>query len=434
MTQDIARISQTTNDANTSAKRRKLDTDVPPTSSRSTRSQNPPRRDVYAVETEHNAEPEQEHDSFSLEAAAATIEQDTVNLHQNEEPSDPSVLDVAEHSVALETTTIIEEEQPSTIASPVKPTRTPLASQIFDEVTESPKNAPGSGRRQRIISATLQTSSQLQQIQDADSDARTATPPTRRKRNRGEASVSPQIRESQEPSAIDEIDELSPEQPVRRGRKPKVVQNPLLEQEITGNAEEGEAEAIDDEESAAVLKKNRGRRTSQRFAAASPDLDTLNTSSLLHVGRSRKRQRAESSPVQQRNPKKSASKPQQSKKIAKASGKKLHAVGGPVPVTIHRLTLPPLYDEKETDADILNAEMPHIKRSGVSAIDVLSSICREIIGTQLGSLEQMGNSCEDSASRREYKTKWNAVEAFGKELQLRLLTQVTNQCLLCRKC
>jgi len=426
VTQDIARISQSTNDANTSAKRRKLDTDITPASSRSTRSQNPPRRDIYAVETEHNAELEQE-DSSILEPAVATAEQDAVNHYQIDGPSDPSVLDVAEHSVALETTTIIEPEQPSTIASPARPTRTPLASQAFDEVTESPKNAPGSGRRQRVISATLQTSSQLQQIQNADSDARTATPPTRRKRKRGEASVSPQIRESQEPSAIDEIDELSPEQPIRRGRKPKVVQMPPLEQENTDNAEEGEAEAIDDEEAAAVLKKNRGRRTLQRFAAASPDLDTLNTSSLLQVGRSRKQQRAESSPVQQRNPKKPTSKPQQPKKTAKTSGKKLHAVGGPVPVTVHRLTLPPLYDEKETDADILNAEMPHIKRSGVSAIDVLSSICREIIGTQLGSLEQMGNSCEDSASRREYKTKWNAVEAFGKELQLRLLTQVINQ-------
>ncbi|PVH81401.1 hypothetical protein DL98DRAFT_587590 [Cadophora sp. DSE1049] len=427
VTQDITRVSQSTNDANTSAKRRKLDTDIPPTSSRSTRSQNPPRRDVYAIETEHNAEPEQEQDSSILEPAAALIEQDAGGDDQLDGPPDPSLLDVTEHSVELEAANILEPEQPSTIASPTRPARMPLASQTFDEVTESPKNAPGSGRRQRVVvGATLQTSSQLAQIQNADSDARTATPLTRRKRKRGETSVSPQIRESQEPSAIDEIDELSPEQPIRRGRKPKIIQVPLPEQENIEDVEEGEAGAIDDEEAAAVLKKYRGRRTSKRFAAASPDLDTLNTSSLLKVGRSRKRHRAESSPVQQRNPKKAAPKPQAPQKTAKKSGKKQHAVGGSVPVTIHRLTLPPLYDETETDADILNAEMPHMKRSGVSAIDVLSSICQEIIGIQLSSLEQMGNSCEDSASRREYKTKWNAVEAFGKELQLRLLTQAIN--------
>lgn len=423
MTQDIARVSQSTNDANTSAKRRKLDSDIPPTSSRSTRSQNPPRRDIYAIETEPNAEPEQEQDSSILEPAAGPIEQDVGNNDELGGLPEPSLLDVTEQSVEVVAETILDPEQPSTIASPIRPNRTPLASQTFDEVTESPRNAPGSGRRQRVaVSATLQTSSQLQRIQDADA----ATPPTRTKRRRGETSVSPRIRASQEPSAADEMDELSPEQPIRRTRKPRIVQRPVPEQENTEDVEGDEAEAIDDEEAATVLKKNHGPRTSKRFAAASPDLDTLNTSSVLEVRPSRKRPRAESSPVQQRNPRKAAPKSQASKKTAKKPGKQVHARGGPVPVTIHRLTLPPLYDEKETDVDILNAEMPHMKRSGVSAIDVLSSICKEIVGIQLGSLEQMGNSCEDSASRREYKTKWNAVEAFGKELQLRLLTQAIN--------
>ncbi|KAK0102627.1 hypothetical protein ONS95_006232 [Cadophora gregata] len=432
VTQEVARISQSTNDANTSAKRRKLDTDVPPTSSRSTRSQNPPRRDIYAIETENNADPEQEQESSILEPVSASIHRG--GRDQTEGHPDQSLLDATQQSVEQEASNILEPNQPSAIASPARTIRTPLASQTFDEVTESPRSAPGSGRRQSVaIAATLQTSSQLQQIQNADADV-TATPPTRRKRKRGEPNVSPQIRESQEPSAIDEIDELSPEQPRRRGRKPKTIQEPLPEQENTDDGEDGEAEAIGDEEAAVVLKKNRGRRISKHFAAASPDLDTLNSSTLVKTGRPRKRHRTESSPVQQRDPKKVASKPQTLKKTAKKSGQKLHAVGGSVPVTVHRLTLPPLYDEKETDADILNAEMPHIKRSGVSAIDVLSSICQEIIGTQLDSLEQMGNRCEDSASRREYKTKWNAVEAFGKELHLRLLTQVIIPYLLYYNC
>ncbi|KAG4430993.1 hypothetical protein IFR05_013521 [Cadophora sp. M221] len=410
--QDISRVSQSTNDANISAKRRKLDTDIPP-SSRSSRSQ-PPRRDIYTIETEPDGG--QEQDSSILEPAEISIQQNVDNHSQDDGLPDTSLL--GNNSVELETTTVL---QLAPILSPTGLAETPLASQTFDEVTESPKNAPGSGRRQRVVlDSTLKSSSQLQQVQNADPEA---TPITRNKRKRGGSisNVFPEIRQSLTP-ALDEIDELSPEQPVRRGRKPKIVQEPIPEMENI--QDEGEAEAIDNEEAAAVLKKNRGRRTSRQFAAASPDLDALVAASKQNERRPRKRNRAESSPVQQRHPKNAVSKP---KKILKKPTKKSQiAVGGPVPVIVHRLTLPPLYDENESDADILNSEMPHMKRSGVNAIDVLSQVCQEIISLHMNSLEQMGNNCEDSASRREYKTKWDAVEAFGKELQLRLLTQTIN--------
>lgn len=340
------------------------------------------------------------------------------NQDQDEEQPDVSMLPVSDTSIELESAAVIE---PAAASSPGIVT-TPLALQTFDEVTESPKNAPGSGRRHRVaVSSIFQSSSQLQEVQNSD---RAATPVTQRKRKRGESGsrVSPEIRPSQTPSVIDDVDELSPEQPVHRGRRPKVVQKPLPAPEEVAQDEEEYAEAIDDEEAAVVLKKNRGRRTSKRFAAASPDLDALDTPSTLNVRRPRKRNRVESSPVQQRHPK--AAKSQAPKKSRTSSAKLQIPAGGPVPVTVHRLTLPPLYDENESDADILNAEMPHMKRSGVNAIDVLTQVCQEIIGLHLNSLEQMGNRCEDTESRREYKTKWNAVEAFGKELQLRLLTQV----------
>ncbi|KAH7327320.1 hypothetical protein BKA65DRAFT_510388 [Rhexocercosporidium sp. MPI-PUGE-AT-0058] len=415
-TQDVTRSSQSTNDANTSAKRRKLDTDILP-SSQSTRSQ-PPRRDIYEIQTEQDGEPEQ--DSSILEPAEISVDQNVVSQDPGGPPN-TSLLEVADNSDELGPAT---ELLPASISSPIRPARNPSASQTFDEVTESPKNAPGSGRRQRVaVGSTLQSSSQLQEVQNADL---TATPVTRDKRKRGNSvsKPSPEIRPSQTPSAVDEIDELSPEQPIRRGRRPKIVEESVPDADIQ---EEEEAEAISDEEAAATLKKNRGRRTSKRFAAASPDLDALLAGSTMNDRRPRKRNRAESSPVLQRHPKNAVSKPQAPKKTAKKAAKKLQVpVGGPVPVTVHRLTLPPLYDENESDADILNAEMPHMKRSGVNAIDVLSQVCQEIIGLHMNSLEQMGNNCEDSASRREYKTRWNAVEAFGKELQLRLLTQTIN--------
>jgi hypothetical protein len=84
-----------------------------------------------------------------------------------------------------------------------------------------------------------------------------------------------------------------------------------------------------------------------------------------------------------------------------------------------------LYDEDELHADILNAEIPRAKRGGVNAIDVLSQICQEIIGAGLDTLEDGCNRCEDPILRREYKTKLRAVEAFGDELQTRLLDHVS---------
>ena len=84
-----------------------------------------------------------------------------------------------------------------------------------------------------------------------------------------------------------------------------------------------------------------------------------------------------------------------------------------------------MYDEDELHADILNAEIPRTKRGGVNAIDVLSQVCQEIIGAGLDTLEDGFKRCEDQVLRREYKTKLRAVEAFGDELQTRLLEHVS---------
>lgn len=429
-TQDIIRVSHSTNDANTSAKRRKLDTDITPTSSRSTRSGNPPRRDIYALEeNDQNEEPEP--DSSLLEPADVSMDLTAPNNYQFKGHPDASLLTESDDEPVA--AAIPEPETVAVYSSPVSPARTPLATtQRFDEVTESPQNAPGSGRRTRVaVDATIQASSQLQGIQDSDPLGEgTATPVSQRKRRREEYVPKPtpasRSRESQTPSALDELDELSPEQITSRSHRPKAVVEVSVS-DVDENPREQdepeEAEEIDDEQAAAVLKKNRGRRISRRFAAESPDLGTPQVSSAPVSKNPKGRHRAQSSPVQQRHPKKAASKA----KPAKKPTKKLQVgAGSPIPVTVHRLTKPPLYDENESDADVLNSEIPHIKRGGVNTIDVLSEVCLEMITTSLNRLEEMGNACEESALRREYKTKWNAVDAFGKELQTRLLEHASH--------
>ncbi|PBP20040.1 AT hook domain-containing protein [Diplocarpon rosae] len=420
---DKPRVSNSTNDANTSAKRRKLETDFAPTSSTSTRSRNPPRRDIYALEDpDEREEPGPQHDSSLLEPADLSFSsaQDGFSGGQDDAPPDASLLSVDEEPAAESRT---EPEVIAAVSSPIR--RKPsAATRMIEEITESPRDAPGSGRRTRVVAqAAIQASSHLQEIQVDDLTEVQKTPTVHRKRKRGDTVLKPSIvlqnRQSQTPSAHEELDELSPERPDRCGGKSKAAKELLIsevEETTTHSEEQEEAEAIDDEHAAAVLRKNRGRRTSGRFTE-SPELGVSRAPSTPALRESKARRRVDSSLAQRRRAKKAGSQAQ----AKKAAKKILVGAGSPIPVTVHRLTRPPLYDENESDAEILNAEIPHTKRGGVSTIDVLSNVCQEIIDTSLNTLEELGNSFQDKVSRREFKTKWHAVDEFGKELRMRLL-------------
>jgi hypothetical protein len=397
------------NDANTSAKRRKLDTDLDPSSSgRSTRSSRNARPDIYSI----NGDDQQEISVGDLP---------NISIEQ---------LEATEAVVGP----IAEETRAS--SSP-EAARTPsLPAQMIDEVEESPADAPGNSQRLRtVVHAANITSLELQSLQESSpAGLETETPIFRRKRKRGERSTNtlPETtsRASRSQldkvaSAVSDIDELSPEQPIRRGRRARAVveePSPDLDEPSKASDEQEEAEAIDDEQ-AAVLLKNRGRRISRSVPAESPSLDEVEAPISSIAKKHKGKARIDSSPVKQRHPKvkQNARQP-----VSRKSGKRTKIrAGSPIPVTVHRLTRPLVYDEEEADADILNAEIPHTKRGGVNAIDVLSQICQEIVGAGLDTLEDGGNSCENPALRREYKTKWRAVEAFGKELQTRLLEHVS---------
>jgi hypothetical protein len=265
-------------------------------------------------------------------------------------------------------------------------------------------------------------SSHLQAELEGSSAIETPIPQNQRKRKRGDEATklfthpsrSQPVQASS--AADDELDELSPEQPERRGWRKVVEHSPELEEPV----EEEEAEAIDDEQAAVMLKKNRGRRISRHAPEESPDLDSPVAPRQPVLKKQKGKSRPASSPAKQSHPKQPSVKTK-----SKMSKKPKVRIGSPIPVTVHRLSRAPLYDEDELHADILNAEIPRAKRGGVNAIDVLSQICQEIIGAGLDTLEDGCNRCEDPILRREYKTKLRAVEAFGDELQTRLLDHVS---------
>ena len=409
-------VPHSVNDANTSAKRRKLDTDIPPSSStRSTRSsRSAPRPDIY------------------------TLDED--------EQQEPSVVENADPTIEPPSGEPIPEFEKSSLSGPPRSGRTPpVPVGIVEEITESPRDVPGSGRRTSMLDEVVTEESLLQGTQQDDSSsmveqAEAHSPLPSKKRKRLEAE--PKAVESEVPRPggnrsndlqvqMDELDELSPEQPKRgRNRKPRT---PLPERfSVVEEAEEGEgsiepgedreeAESINDEDSAALLMERRARRVSRNMPPVQPRDSEPAKGPEMTVGKTRRgKVRNISSPVQQRQPKTNAKASQKTAKTPKLRN------GNPIPVTVHRMTSGPLYDEDESDADILNAEIPHARRGGVNAVDVLSQICQEIIAAALDTLEEGERDTEDRILKREYKTKWKAVDSFGKELQARLLEHVSS--------
>jgi hypothetical protein len=257
--------------------------------------------------------------------------------------------------------------------------------------------------------------------------------PVPRKRKRGEATPAPVDSVEQQNlvsstketiSAVEDLDELSPDQPIRRQRKTKVVfaqETSIAEEASKVSVEQEEAEEIDDLQAATVLRKNRGRRVSQNLQREpSPDLGQPDIEESAEVKR---RKTHKASPVKQSHPKMPLKETKQaSKNVAK---KTKHRGGAPIPVPVHRLTNQPLYDENEADADVLNSGIPYARRPGVNAIDVLSQVCRESIISLVETCKEGQQNTETASAKREYRTKWQALQSFGDELQARLLGHVS---------
>jgi len=446
---------QSTNDANTSAKRRKLEGDgAPAASTRSRRSMSlhAPANDIYAIPPDIEEEsivPEianglmvepQAGKEAELEVSSGSIEDQTQN-----DARDTSVERPVVGKTALES------------ALPISTPRglTPSPDQGAEEVTESPNDAPGSGHRKRIgFSAATAQSSRLQDLlQKRDTpeaqpidNIENGSPQKKRKRGevaRKDKSTEPAAKRSRrnvvndpaadEPDELspgphisqksrstvsgqveEETDELSPDPQLRRSRRSKstMEEESLLAEDNINEDSMEVANEIDDLEAATVLENNRGRRRSiNKPREASIDLDEVTEG--IPQPLKKKKQRQISTPAKQSQPKKPAK-----KSIVRHSS--------PIPITVHRLSERMYYDDGNTDNDILNVDIPYAKKSGVNAIDVFSQASSEVVNKMLDTLTQGIESTNEKVVRKEYKRKWQVIDAFGKELQARLVEHVSH--------
>ncbi|KAM0288092.1 hypothetical protein ACHAQH_000160 [Verticillium albo-atrum] len=75
----------------------------------------------------------------------------------------------------------------------------------------------------------------------------------------------------------------------------------------------------------------------------------------------------------------------------------------------------------DPDFDLISAEIPFSKRSGVNTIDVLAQMCDEIIESSLGTLREGVQRAPDASAKKELRIKTRALEAFQAELEHRFL-------------
>ncbi|KAH8816538.1 hypothetical protein F5884DRAFT_776585 [Xylogone sp. PMI_703] len=403
------------NDANTSAKRRKLDTDVVSSSGRSTHSsRTAPPPDIYDLDLNEDIHVITQ--DVSVDNEGHSIVSDDAVSERNTSPSAPA------------------------IRTPVSATRHAIGSveRIQDGADVEHNLTAMSGALSSIVGLNSGLPSA---IQDHDLEEETVQEPEspllqKRKRDRQNS-----IRQSaiQQPAEMESEDaaessgmstesSILQEQPGLNQGSPDVgasgpeTDEPSAELEDDEDKED-EAEEIGDTEAAFVLQRSKGRRVSAGVAIQAPSQSSPEPPRQpVRTEAPRAKKRKKPSSTQQRNPKRRKSQEDNTESQPRT---KLRSTG-PIPVTVHRLTDGVIYDEEESDAEILNAEIPYAKRGGVNSIDVLSQICQEIIQSGLNTLAEGGVNTEDPVLRQEYRTKWQAVDAFSRELQSRLLEHTIN--------
>lgn len=248
----------------------------------------------------------------------------------------------------------------------------------------------------------------------------------------------------QKQPTVDELSQIASENsqernssagPVPRSEDTPGSRNPVDVDEAT---ESSEAEEVNDQEAARTLGRKRPRAD---ILDASPDLSSTTED---HRSKAAKRRRAAPPPaispaVQQQpapRPLKTAVKqrklgpdrPKSKKKAAANEGEPESQRDGSIQVPVQRFTRPKhgATDEDEAEDDdgageITNVAIPFSSREGVNSVDVLSQLCEEVTANVLRILRNKVTQVEDTASRKEMKTKVSAVEAFREELRTNLL-------------
>ena len=325
---------------------------------------------------------------------------------------------------------------PKPIQKPeLQPPQSPATRQADqDEIEESPRDAPGSGRRRTIRAAdATPTSARLQKLMNVNvEDAAQSSSPIANYVRRSEGLASARSKRSILSKPLhpgsDEADELeNPEtSPATNNR---------------GGSEEV-AEEISAVEAAKVIGRKRLRRSPRGSdeRRESPELGTNPVEEPEQPEqeeveeqdeqRTAKRRRGKASPAKQKlpvvkkkraqAPSKAKGKPQRRKgrtsdaAPAEDEGRKAeHAID----ITVQHFVN--MNEAAKTDIPFAN------RQGDPSVIDVFAQVCEEVVEHTLGQLGAVAEAAQESGDRKACVIKMRAIEAYWGELSSRLLQHVS---------
>lgn len=397
--------------ANTSKKRRRLDKD-------STESTSPPNTSLSPKKNKKDL---------------TTFSDDELSTRVN-------ITDISNVSVENDSIKVTEYSHPYTKQSPQRPGR---KLQILEEVGESPVGAPGSGQRIRLeersptisrpdeaqsgvisqpINHRLASKKKKRKKAFIDTEIRERSPSLFVRDNRNKNS---QVGEDNRGVLKDndnininknneieecELDELSPEISYRN--RQVAVENTL-------ESNKSSMDEINPQEPDRSLNSNQGlinnQEQTRRPREYSPDLDMPQ---MVHNNEKRKKQ---DKPITTRTQQSGTLKTNLNSHTSKRAAPSKLRSRDSIPVTVHRLSAPKNNETDFTNSKFLKEDMRYKTRISINFIDVLDQVCQEVVESKLSRLKEQCNLCKSEKSRKDCDIKVRAVEAYGQELQTRLL-------------
>ncbi|KAH7207161.1 hypothetical protein DER44DRAFT_364050 [Fusarium oxysporum] len=443
---------------NTSAKRRRLENEAPPSAQAqgSARRRSPRSRDPYDL-------PETSKESGAQDTTGESREEEGPSLDVVEEPEaepeeeeevepepqpdselpSPEVEAPNENEVEVELPVLPNNE------SSKQPSQRRSSRRSLEQIAQDVANKRQDVRMSEAISSTTRLHTTLQ-----EDDTPPSSSPLVRKVRRSEGPTIIRSRLSQRrPSRLAEQDEEEDElSPNRADHAPaddeqsddateeaepeeeQIEEEPAAEEEAQ-EEEEVVAEAIDAVEAAKALGRKRPRRSLPSQSPVAEPQEQAEEEETEEPAAKRRRGRPSRSPATQKQPAtkpkppKTKSRttqekplPKQVRRTKQAAKERRVSDGSAIEVTVQRFVNVKKFikGDDEEEEDQLAVDLP-FTTTGVTAVDVFAQACLEVIdGTVAKFIETLQNT-EEKDKKKECRIKIRALEAYKEELTSRLL-------------
>ncbi|RSM18653.1 hypothetical protein CDV31_002582 [Fusarium ambrosium] len=454
---------------NTSAKRKRLENDIPP-------SAQPPGS---ARRRSPRSEPRDPYDlpDSSKESGVEVTTAEAVEVEEEE----PSVDNVEAPEPEIPSPTEEPQDNEPDVALPALPNENASGSPAIPRSREGAQDnvhSPPDRRRNVRMSDALSSTTRLHDGLFTEEEVPPSSSPLVRKvrRSEGAASIRARMRrQSSRAAEKEDADELSPDRPTDYNpaddelsdtnpveEEPEVEaeaeaadveeteEEPVVEDEVPEETEVREedeapedvvAEEIDEVEAAKAIGRKRPRRSlPSRSPEVEPSEVVEEEVEEEEPAPKRRRGRPSRSPATQKQP---ATKPKartrtkprdseaktmekQARKAKKAAKDRRISDGTAIELTVQRWVNAKQFRQGDGEEDpIIASEVP-FQNQDETVVDVFAQVCLEVVETTLAKLYETMTSTEDKEKKKECRIKIRAVDAYREQLNLQLLQLATH--------